>query len=146
MNIYLDIDGVLLANELTAAPHAEEFLTYILDNYPDTTHWLTTHCWKGINRTSDALAPAFSKEILDRIKVIKPTDWNESKTDAIDFTKPFLWFDDDLYPEERATLEKNNALKSWVEVDLGRDPDVLRGFIELQRGNFLLKNNLQPIQ
>ena len=29
MNIYLDIDGVLLANENNAAPYADEFLQHI---------------------------------------------------------------------------------------------------------------------
>ena len=44
MNIYLDIDGVLLANDLNPANHAPEFLRYVLDHYPDSTYWLTTHC------------------------------------------------------------------------------------------------------
>ena len=42
MNIYLDIDGVLLANENNAAPYADEFLQHILTKYPDSTYWLTT--------------------------------------------------------------------------------------------------------
>lgn len=44
MNIYLDIDGVLLANDWNAANHANEFLRLVLEKYPDTTYWLTTHC------------------------------------------------------------------------------------------------------
>lgn len=129
-NIYLDIDGVLLANETNAAPYAEEFLAYILDNFPDTTYWLTTHCWKGINRTQTVLTPAFSEDMLNRIKVIKPTEWGSEKTDAIDFSKPFLWFDDDLYPQERAELEKHNVLDSWIEIELRKNPDRLRGLVE----------------
>ena len=100
MNIYLDIDGVLLINEKFAAPYAEEFLKRVLEKYPDSTYWLTTHRWKGIDRTQEVLAPAFSPETLELIKAIKPTEWGESKTDAINITKPFLWFDDDLFPEE----------------------------------------------
>ncbi|OGM16531.1 hypothetical protein A2V56_00600 [Candidatus Woesebacteria bacterium RBG_19FT_COMBO_42_9] len=42
MNIYLDIDGVILANDKQAALYAKEFLKYVTDNYP--TYWLTTHC------------------------------------------------------------------------------------------------------
>ena len=42
-NIYLDIDGVLLANDLNPANHANEFLKKVLTEYPDTTYWLTTH-------------------------------------------------------------------------------------------------------
>ncbi len=44
MNIYLDIDGVLLANNLHPANYASEFLEYVLTSYPDSTYWLTTHC------------------------------------------------------------------------------------------------------
>ena len=42
MNVYLDIDGVLLANEKSAANYADEFLKAVLAAYPDSTYWLTT--------------------------------------------------------------------------------------------------------
>ena len=54
MNIYLDFDGVILANDLQPANNANEFLKYI-------------------------------------------TDWNISKTEAIDFKTPFLWFEDRIF-------------------------------------------------
>lgn len=130
MNIYLDIDGVLLINEKFAAPHAEVFLKRVLEKYPDSTYWLTTHRWKGVDRTQEVLAPAFSSQTLQLIKRIKPTEWGEFKTDAIDFTKPFLWFDDDLYPEERVVLEAHGVLDDWIEVDLKKDPNQLGKFLQ----------------
>lgn len=45
MNVYLDIDGVLLANEKSAANYADEFLQAVLAAYPDSTYWLTTRNW-----------------------------------------------------------------------------------------------------
>ena len=57
MNIYLDIDGVLLINEGHAAPYADEFLQAVLTKYPESTYWLTTHNWKGENRAKDVLTP-----------------------------------------------------------------------------------------
>ncbi len=129
MNVYLDIDGVLLANEHALAPHAEEFLIAILDKYPDSTYWLTTHCWQGENRACDVLAPFLNSNTVELIKTIKPTNWGEAKTDAIDFTKPFLWFDDDLYPKEREVLAKHNALAGWIEVNLQKDPNMLKELI-----------------
>lgn len=42
MNIYLDIDGVILANDKQPAKFAKEFLKFITDNYD--VYWLTTHC------------------------------------------------------------------------------------------------------
>lgn len=128
-NIYLDIDGVLLINEKTAAPFADEFLRFILSNFPDSTYRLTTHCWQGVNRTREVLKPAFDIEILNMLSVIKPTDWGDAKTDAIDFSKPFLWFDDDLYPEEKAVLEAHNVLDSHVLVNLHKNPHQLRDII-----------------
>lgn len=51
MNIYLDIDEVLIANKMYSATHANEFLKYILTKYPNSTYWLTTH------RQGDANVP-----------------------------------------------------------------------------------------
>lgn len=134
-NIYLDIDGVLLANESNAAPYAEEFLIYILDNYPGSVYWLTTHCWNGTNRTKEALLPAFSKNAIKRLNEIKPTQWGTSKTDAIDFSKPFLWFDDDLYEPERIKLEHHQALNQWIEINLTQDPNILKKIITNLKNN-----------
>ena len=131
MNVYLDIDGVLLINEKYAAPYAAEFLERILKKYPDSTYWLTTHKWKGIDRTQEVLAPAFLLETLELIKAIKPTEWGESKTDAIDFTKPFLWFDDDLYPEEKSALEAHGVLVNWIGIDLAKNPNQLHDLTKL---------------
>lgn len=139
MNIYLDIDGVLLANELALAPHAEEFLNTVLDKYPNSTFWLTTHCWRGDNRAAEVLSPYLNPELTDRIKQIQPTEWGEVKTDAIDFSQPFLWFDDDLYPDEKAALEANDAIDSWIGIDLTNDPNQLQKQIEELA---TLKNNL----
>lgn len=134
-NIYLDIDGVLLANESNAAPYAEEFLIYILDNYPGSVYWLTTHCWNGTNRTKEALLPAFSKNSINRLNEIKPTQWGTSKTDAIDFSKPFLWFDDDLYEPERIKLEEHQVLNQWIEINLTQDPNILKKIITNLKNN-----------
>jgi hypothetical protein len=131
MNIYLDVDGVLLINEKFAAPYAEEFLKRVLEKYPDSTYWLTTHRWKGIDRTQEVLTPAFSTETLELIKAIKPTEWGDLKTDAIDFTEPFLWFDDDLFPEEEAMLEAHGVLDNWIGVDLIKNPNQLHELTKL---------------
>lgn len=56
MNIYLDIDGVLLANSNRAADKADEFLEAALTKYPDSTYWLTPH-YKLLLATSLVLLP-----------------------------------------------------------------------------------------
>ena len=42
MNIYLDIDGVIMANDREPARHVTEFLEFVVNKYP--VYWLTTHC------------------------------------------------------------------------------------------------------
>jgi len=126
MNIYLDIDGVLLANEAIAANYADEFLQAILEKYPDSTYWLTTHNWQGENRAKDVLAPHLKPETVALLDKVRPSEWNNLKTDAIDFDSDFLWFDDDLWPQELKVLEKHEAAEHFIIVDLNKDPDILQ--------------------
>lgn len=130
MNIYLDIDGVLLANENYAALYAKEFLFRVLEKYPDTTYWLTTHCQGNAETPIEHVGHLFDAETRALMRKIKPTKWSIAKTEAIDFSQPFLWFDDDLYPEEREDLLKHRVLDNWIEVDLGKNVNQLRNFIE----------------
>ena len=135
-DIYFDIDGVLLINEKNAAPYASELINYTLDRMPGSVYWLTTHCWRGENRTYDLLSPVLSGAAAGRLHNIKATDWGELKTDAIDFSKPFLWLDDDLYDEERAVLERHGALGSFVYIDLAKNSYQLKGVLDMLQVRF----------
>ena len=128
-NIYLDIDGVLLANDLNPANHAPEFLKYVIEKFPDSTYWLTTHCQGDANVPIQHIGHLFDTETVKLMKKIKPTSWDLAKTRAIDFSKPFLWFDDDLFYEEKQSLIEHDLLDNWIEVDLSKNPDQLRNFI-----------------
>jgi hypothetical protein len=129
MNIYLDIDGVLLANDLNAANYANDFLRYVLNKFPDTTYWLTTHCNGDPSVPIQHIGHLFEPDVQELMKLIKPTSWETAKTRAIDFSKPFLWFDDDLFFEEKAALEKHDALENWIEVNLANNEDQLANFL-----------------
>lgn len=129
MNIYLDIDGVLLANDLNPAKHSSKFLRFIITNYPDNTYWLTTHCQGDASVPIKHIGHLFKPEIVELMHRIKPTKWDLAKTRAIDFTQPFLWFDDDLFFEEKQDLLKHNVLDNWIEVNLAKDPNQLAKFI-----------------
>ena len=105
MNIYLDIDGVIRG---CASPKEdiEEFWWYCLDNYPDSTYWLTTHCNHGANRAPEAIQDELSKELVDALsKQVKATEWEVLKTDGIDMDQDFVWFDDNLFESERQVLK-----------------------------------------
>ncbi len=125
MNIYLDIDGVLLANSSHAAQYADEFLQFVLTAWPDTTYWLTTHQWRGQNRAVDVLRPVLKPKTIKLLAQVQPTDWGDLKTDAINFKQPFLWFDDDLFPEEGEILKHYGALDCLRRINLSTDPHQL---------------------
>lgn len=137
MNVYLDIDGVLLANETHAANYADEFLQTILEKYPDSTYWLTTNNWRGENRAKEVLAPYLKSETVALLDKIKPSEWNELKTDAINFDEDFLWFDDDLWEDELKVLEKHEAAEQFILVKLDEDPDMLKKLAEAIKTNDL---------
>ncbi len=129
MNIYLDIDGVLLANDLTPANYAKEFLATVLTEYPYTTYWLTTHCDGDASVPIKHIGHLFDNETVELMKKIKPTSWQTAKTRAIEFDRPFLWFDDDLFFEEKEALVKRGMLDNWIKVDLSKDPNQLANFV-----------------
>ena len=131
MNIYLDIDGVLLVNENHVANFADELLQAILREFPDSTYWLTTHNWQGENRAKAVLAPHLKPETVAILDKIKSTEWKEMKTEGIDFSQKFLWLDDDLWPEELEALEKHEATDNFVLIDLKKDPNQLKKIIGL---------------
>lgn len=128
MNVYLDIDGVLLANDLNAANHVHEFLEKVNEK-ADMVYWLTTHCNGNAETAYNRLSLVFKPETMALVKDYQPTAWDTAKTRAINFAEPFLWFDDDLFYEERQTLEKHNALDNWIGVDLAKNPDQLANFV-----------------
>ena len=130
VNIYLDIDGVLLANDLNPANHANDFLRRILAEYPESTYWLTTHCNGDASVPIQHIGHLFEADVQKLMKNIKPTTWETAKTRAIDFTKPFLWFDDDLFFEEKQSLLEHNVLDNWIQVDLSKNPDQLGVFMQ----------------
>lgn len=128
--IYLDIDGVLLANEENLAIGAIDFIKYATDNFD--VYWLTTHCMDG--ETAHAIEyvqRATNEDIRPYLEKFKPVKWSLAKTEAIDFSKPFLWFDDDCYSGERLALNEHGVFNSWIEVDLSKYPDQLTHEIKL---------------
>ena len=126
MNIYLDVDGVLLQGDGTLARHADEFLTAMLRaGLP--VYWLTTRCRDGdAAPVCDVLAKLLKPATADLLPAITATSWASSKLEAIDLTQPFLWFDDQPLQFEIEELRECGLLQQWVKVDLRSDPDQLK--------------------
>jgi len=128
MIAYLDIDGVIMANDKRTANYAHEFVEYLVNNYD--VYWLTTHCHGDARATVEHLKMFFNSETVKLFEKIKPTDWNVLKTEAIDFTNPFLWFEDDLFDEEKEILKQNSCFDSWIEIDFSKDVNQLKKLIK----------------
>ena len=120
MNIYLDVNGVLLQQDLAPAIGVMDFLQRALKN--NDVYWLTSHC-KGDTGTVIAyLDRMLPKEAGELIRRINPTNWDVLKTDGIDFSKDFLWFDDNQFWSEKRILSNHGCENKFIYVDLKKDP------------------------
>ena len=130
MNIYLDIDGVLIG---TMSPKEDvvKLIEYILEHYPNTTYWLTTHCKGGANRCIEWIKMNdFPAELVDKMaQLIKPTNWGAMKTEAIDMDHDFIWFDDLLFEAEKRVLEAYYVLDDFYKMD-PKDPEAAKKALE----------------
>ena len=130
-NIYLDIDGTILLDNLEnvgqCALNLGLFLTTLGNLQADGAikiYWLTTHCRNGDNTQvleylKQRLEP-HNFDLILRMK-IQPTTWNEFKTEAIDFSEDFLWLDDDPTLKELEVLKTHKAEHKLIEIDLQKD-------------------------
>ena len=66
--------------------------------------------------------------LLDKIKMAY---WHDTESDAIDFKQDFLWFGNDLWPEDLKALEKHEAVERFILVDFAKDPDILQKLAEV---------------
>lgn len=136
MKIYLDIDGTLIHEDLDdfygkPAVGLPEFLAALR---PHETFWLTTHCMDGDStRARSKLKMVVPKEYYPDIDRIKPTSWQSLKTEALDWGSDFIWFDNDIVPEEWARFGSATPDQRIIEVDLKVNPNQL---IELRKDLF----------
>jgi len=119
MNLYLDIDGVLLgkddpnSSEIRLARYAEEFLTFALAHFQ--CYWLTTHCQGRTDEVLKYLAPYGSEEFMALAEKVMPTRFRVMKTEAL--TGDFLWLDDAPMQCELDCLAARERLERWIWVD-----------------------------
>lgn len=130
MNIYLDIDGVLFDKNGKPANHLDEFLNYIVNNHD--AYWLTAHCKGGANRSVAHIAKKhnLSSETVGLLNKVHATDWQTSKTEAIDFSKDFIWLDDYIMESEENILNQHDSAQNTIVVNLKENPNELKDMIE----------------
>lgn len=129
MNIYLDVDGVLLTKSGREANFVKEFLKHVVKKHQ--VYWLTTHCKGDAMFTVRFLERFFDDETIEIMKNILPTSWITLKSEAIDFSKEFLWFDDNVFNVEKEILKQHHCSKSIIKINLEEDPDQLKKYLEI---------------
>lgn len=125
MRIYLDIDGVLLqqdaAGNYDLIPNIEKFLKYIRKNFD--CYWLSTHSKHCAEDAQKYLRPFLDRKRINLklIDHIKSVSWKTLKTEAIDFSEPFIWIDDAPLPSEIRVLKKKGCERCLLIVHPEQD-------------------------
>jgi len=118
MNYYLDVDGTILTKDHHEAIGLHDFLDFILKS--GEVYWLTTHCRElDTSHVLETLQRYLQPQNFALAKQIKPTQWRTLKTEAIDFSEPFYWFDDYVMEAEKKVLKTHGCFASWAPIRLG---------------------------
>ncbi len=130
MNLYIDIDGVLLTKKQTLPPYAFEFIDFVIQHFD--CYWLTTHCKGDPSTALRYLADFYPADYIQKLSKLKPTCWDTLKTEAIDFAQPFYWLDDYAFQSEKSVLKAYQVLPALIEVDLSTPHELKRIINELR--------------
>ena len=123
MKLYIDIDGVLLNYDTdTRADHSVELIDYITKEFD--CYWLTTHCKGDSAPAIEYLSGYFPPEIIEKLKKVKPTYWEDLKTEGIDFDRNFIWLDDYPFNAELSVLENFGVSDSIYRVNLANENEL----------------------
>ena len=126
VNIYLDIDGVLIRNG-KPTPNCFAFLRWAVANH--TPYWLTTRDPHG---SHDGILRAFRLAmgaatlptgIETLLTAIRPTRWRTNKVSAIDVSSDFVWLEDQPLPTEIELLRSLGLLDRLIIIN--SDDDLL---------------------
>ena len=96
-------------------------------------YWLTTHCRHGQNRAIEYLNQYYPAEVIRKLEGTIPTDWDALKSEAIDFSERFLWFEDAPFEAELEHLRKIGMEDCCILVNLDRPNELKRIIAEFSR-------------
>ncbi|MDW3196977.1 MAG: hypothetical protein R8G66_31660 [Cytophagales bacterium] len=118
----MDIDGVLLTKDMKAPAGASELIAFVSKNF--NCLWLTTHCRTGANRAIEYLSQYYYDRDLSLLKSFSGADWIDSKTEAINWDKPFVWLEDYPFQFEIEQLKTHDCYDSLIKVNLDRQNEI----------------------
>ncbi len=123
INIYLDIDGVLLIPDYTNGdkwiPDIENIFKYLTENF--NCFWLSTHSHHGKLDTNKLFYSLPKDNLKKYFEKIKSPAWNVLKTEAIDFSMPFIWIEDQPLASEIEVLKQHGCSESLLLVNIKKD-------------------------
>jgi hypothetical protein len=126
MNIYLDIDGTMIHENLAEPEAAAGLEAFIVALRPHNTYWLTTHCRDGNpERPREIMKRFLSPKLHADIDRIKPIVWDVMKTEGIDWSHDFIWFDDTITEMEWKRFESAGPNQQVIEMNLRENPQQL---------------------
>lgn len=145
MNLFIDIDGVLLGRSpITSKPalanDAHKFLNFCLDNY--RCFWLTTHCKGSADTALDYLSPYADEAFLTLAQKIQPTYFKTFKTEAL--FGDYYWIDDQPSAYEFQFLEETDALHRWLQINTRKNFDGLNEILKFLKKNHPTAKLLLP--
>lgn len=123
VNIYLDIEQVLILNDGHIVPHVKNFLKTI------TTHnvyWLTANNGGNNEFELKRLVPLLDNDEINLISLINHCKWDMIRTDAIDFSQPFLWFTHSVDEFEMEDLQRHKCMVNLHIINCTVEPDALK--------------------
>jgi hypothetical protein len=132
MNLFIDIDGVLLGKnpdtkEQCLANDLEFFLSFCLARFD--CYWLTTHCKGDIEPALNYLTPYADQSQMALLTQIKASSFKTFKTEAL--FGDFIWIDDQPTAYELQFLDDNDLLDRWFEVNTRQDMNGLTKLLPL---------------
>jgi hypothetical protein len=123
LRVYLDIDGTILFDaDSDETPEGldyqlvcdglEDFLEFVVANCEP--FWLSYRARLGsAQRLEERLFPYLPHVA----RSIPPAYWDQFKHEGVDLQSDFVWFEDDLEPEDAAWLQRHDRLAAFVRVD-----------------------------
>jgi hypothetical protein len=133
MNIYIDVDGTMIHEDRWNMENlaADGLTEFIIALRPHNTFWLTTHCRDGNpERAREIMKRYLPSELHADIDLIKPTVWDMMKTEGIDWSQDFIWFDNDISAFEWDKIEQGSESQQAIEVNLKINPKQLKEITE----------------
>jgi len=112
-NLYLDVDGVILFLKKGAIPYeyVDDFMfDFVLSSKHlfNKIYWLS--CW---TKTGSAERLYLEYPKLKDFEAI-PLEWKILKTNAIDWSQPFIWLEDGVLTEERKIFHERAVANQHI--------------------------------